>query len=53
MCCLVCLNVPLSKAALLLGASEESLRQRKYRFRHTKLNLPDKMSVDEFVKKML
>lgn len=53
MCCLVCLNVPLSKAALLLGTSEETLRQRKYRFRHTKLSLPEGTTVDEFVRSFL
>ena len=52
LCCLLCLNVPLAKASLLLGASEESLRQRKYRLRHSKMNLAENMTLDEYIEKL-
>ena len=52
MCALMCLGVPISKISLLLGVSEESLRQRKYRLRRAKMTQPDDMSIEEYIRKL-
>ena len=49
LCCLICLDVSLAKSSLLLGISEETLRQRKYRLRHSKMNLPENITLDLFI----
>lgn len=49
MCCLICLNVPTTKMALLLGLSEDSLRQRKSRLRRTKMHVQDNTTIDNIL----
>ena len=52
MCCLICLNVPTTKMALLLGLSEDSLRQRKSRLRRTKMHLQDNTTIDDLLESL-
>ncbi|MBE6310787.1 MAG: hypothetical protein E7080_07030 [Bacteroidales bacterium] len=52
LCCLMLLNVPMTKIALLLGYSEEAVRQKKYRLYRSKMNLPENVTLDEFIENL-
>ncbi len=52
MCALMCIGLPVSKISLLLGMSEESLRQRKYRLRRAKMTQPDNITIDMYIEEL-
>lgn len=52
LCCLLCLEVPNSKIALLLNISEDALKQRKSRLKRNKLGLKENETLESFLSLM-
>lgn len=48
-CCLICMKLPSSKIALILGMNEDAVRQRKSRLKRDKFGLDDSASLNDYV----
>ena len=47
--CMVKLNLSNKDISLLMGASVEAVRQRKYRLRNSRISLPDGITIEDYM----
>ena len=52
LCCLLSLNVPNKKIAVLLNTNENALKQRKWRIKHSKFCIEENITLEDYLENL-